>query len=85
MIESIKDLEKLLKLCRKQGVTEIKFGSVEFKLGDLPFEQGRMHPAAESSTDNPYANFPDGELTPEQLMFYSAGGLPEDDPFLKDQ
>ena len=27
--------------------------------------------------------FPQGILTPEQLMFYSAGGLPEDDPFLK--
>ena len=84
MIDDLKDLEKLLKLCRKQGVTEIKLGAVELKLGDLPVSHSAG--AAQSiQTDpaNPYANFPDGELTPEQLMYYSAGGLPENDPYLK--
>lgn len=80
MIENLKELEKLLKLCRKQGVLEIKFGTVEFKLGDLPQEVG-----AQSSIDesDPLKNFPQGELTPEQLMFYSSGGAPENDPALK--
>ena len=36
------------------------------------------------TSDNPWADFPDGELTPEQLMFYSAGGKPEEDPYRKD-
>lgn len=85
MIESLKDLEKLLRLCRKQGVTEIKLGTVELKLGDLPLEQRHTSDQGEVPTDNPFANFPQGELTPEQLMFYSAGGHPEDDPALKDK
>jgi hypothetical protein len=86
MIESLKDLEKLLRLCRKQGVQEIKLGSVELKLGDLPDHETRGSQVQDLiPSDNPYANFPDGELTPEQLMFYSSGGKPEDDPYLKEQ
>jgi len=81
LIESIKDLEKLLKLCRKQGVTEIKIHGAEIKLGELPPEQ---HAAAvETDPAAPYANFPQGELSPTQLMFYSSGGLPENDPELQ--
>lgn len=82
MIESLKDLEKLLKLCRKQGVTEIKLGTVEFKLGDMPDE--RTGTLIEDELD-PMSNFPKGELTPDQLMFYSAGGKPEEDPYRNDQ
>lgn len=79
MIESLKDLEKLLKLCRKQGVLDIKLGQVEFRLGDLP----AMRPGDVEAEESPYSNFPQGELTPEQLIFYSSGGLPQDDPALK--
>ena len=75
MIESLKDLEKLLKLCRKQGVQEIDFHGVKLKLGDLPQEDN--YQLVNEPIDNPYKNFPDGELTPEQLMFYSSGGTPE--------
>lgn len=86
MIESLKDLQKLVHLCRKQGVTEIKLGSVELKLGELPKSETATSQVQDViPTDNPYADFPDGELTPEQLMFYSAGGKPEDDPYLKEQ
>lgn len=80
MIENLKDLEKLFKLCRKQGISEIDLSSMKFKLGDLPIERGSI-PEAPS---NPYTGFPEGELTPEQLMFYSSGGMPEDDPALKE-
>lgn len=79
MIKELKDLEKLLKLCRKQGVTEIELGDCKLKLGDLPYEQSSIQ---DSDPVNPYTNFPKGDLSPEQLMFYSAGGLPENDPYL---
>lgn len=36
MVKDIKDLEKLLKLCRKQGVTDLEFEGLKIKLGDLP-------------------------------------------------
>lgn len=82
MIESLKDLEKLLKLCRKQGVQEIELGTVKLKLGDLPVELAGSQRVIEDAED-PYRNFPVGELTPEQLMFYSSGGKPEDDPLMR--
>jgi len=82
-IADLKELKKLLQLCRAQGVTEINLGEVSFKLGDLPYEPD----GSKSITDETpakYENFPTGNLTPEQLMFYSSGGSPEDDPFRQD-
>lgn len=78
MIENLKDLEKLLKLCRKQGVKEIKHGSLELKLGDLPVDTKSSSIIVDDS--DPYSNFPNGELSPTQLAFYSSGGSPENDP-----
>lgn len=80
MISNLKDLEKLIKLCRKQGLTEISLdGFCSFKLGDLPLEERGTQPLIEG-VDDPYKNFPQGELSPEQLMFYSSGGSPDQDP-----
>lgn len=81
MIKDLKELERLLKLCRKQGVTEIELGEIKFKLGDLPLEPGKAQLI--DTPDDPYKNFPAGELSPEQLMFYSSGGVPDEDPALK--
>lgn len=81
MIQNLKDLEKLLKLCRKQGVTELDLGEVKFKLGDLPYEPSSIQQnLADDPAEDPYKNFPQGQLTPEQLIFYSSGGDPSDDP-----
>jgi hypothetical protein len=81
-IRTLEDLTKLLELCRTQGVKRIKLDTVEFDLGDLPQSQVQFQHNPDVDPANPYANFPIGELTPEQLMFYSAGGVPEDDPEL---
>lgn len=81
MIDSLKDLEKFLKLCRKQGITKASCGTLSFEFGELP--KGTQI-VQEDTIENPYSNFPQGELTPEQLAFYSSGGTPEEDPFRKD-
>lgn len=81
MIDSLKDLEKLLKVLRKQGVYEFEHNGTRLKLGDLPVERASSVEAAQ----DPYAGFPSGELSPEQLMFYSSGGNPENDPELKSE
>lgn len=80
MITDIKDLKQLFKLCRQQGVTEIKVAGVEIKFGEVPLTQSNV----QIEESEPYSGFPQGELTPEQLLFYSAGGRPEDDPVLKE-
>lgn len=66
MIKDMKELQALLKLCRKQGVTEIILGGVSVKFGEMPVRKG----GGEADDDEP----PTDELTPEQLMFFSAGG-----------
>lgn len=69
MIKDLKELTEFLKICRKQGVTEIKFDGVSVCLGPLPKKvKGEEPDDAEIPTD---------ELTPEQLMYFSAGGPPE--------
>lgn len=67
MINNLKELQALLKLCRKQGVTEITLGGTVIKFGDLPRKE----------TDDAGDKEPDAsDLTDEQLMFFSAGGTP---------
>ncbi len=66
MIKDLKELQALLKLCRKQGVTEINLEGVLIKFGELPKKQtGSEDDGDEIQTDEP---------TDEQLMFLSAGG-----------
>jgi hypothetical protein len=85
MVQNLKDLEKLLKLCRRQGVTEINLGAVSFKLGDLPPEKDKSADNIIEEVDDQWANFPVGDLTNDQLAYYSSGGTPENDPFRTDK
>ncbi len=86
MIQDLKDLKALFKLCRAQGITDFEMNGIKVKFGDIPTEIKHAGDVGESIQDptNPYANFPQGELTPEQLLFYSAGGSPDDDPHNKE-
>lgn len=67
MIKDLDELQKLLKLCRKQGVQDIKLGDCHITFGELPRKQ-----AASTESDDPETE----ELTPEQMMFFSVGGAP---------
>ena len=82
MIENQKDLAKLLKLCRKEGVTEITLPSVSFKLGELPFKP--IPGSIEEDEEEKFADFPDGPLTPEELTYFANGGDPKDNPYRRD-
>ena len=85
-IPNLKDLGKVIDLCRKKGVSAIQLGEIRIELGNEPIEKNsRNQDTPEVDPTNPWANFPAGELTPEQLMFYSSGGLPENDPAIKDE
>lgn len=67
MIKDLGELQKILKLCRKQGVTEIKLGDVSISFGPLP----KKAQDAADDLDEPETD----ELTPEQLIYFSAGGV----------
>lgn len=71
MIENLKDLKALLKLCRQAGVTEITVGTTSLKLGETP------RPVFESSDDSQpemVDDILDSPLTPEELVSWSQGG-----------
>lgn len=84
MIENLKDLERLLKLCRKQGIADITLNGVSVKFGDLPEREQNVSVTEEEAEDK-YADFPEGPLTPEELTFFANGGLPEDNPYRREQ
>lgn len=73
-ISTIKDLDKIMSLCRKQGVSVFKIDNVEFRLEgvDGPKTNKKRQPTQTQSQDIPIET-PD-ELTEEQRLFYSATG-----------
>jgi hypothetical protein len=70
MIENLKDLERLLKLCRKQGVTEIKLNDVEFKLGEMPMDNGTVQTELIDTID-PLTGGNFGDPLTNPMAFYS--------------
>lgn len=79
MIDTLKQLEKMIKLCRKQGVTKITFDNVTLELGDLLIEAATQTAGAgDQAGDNTYSGFPTRILTPDELTFYSVNGFQPD-------
>ena len=83
MINDLKDFQKLLKLCRAQGVSSVNLNGLEVKFGDLPISSSHSGVVDEEIILNPYDGFPQNILSPEQLSHYARGGTVDDDPFLK--
>jgi hypothetical protein len=50
-IDSLKQLEQLIKLCRKTGVVEIKADNIDLKLGITPYKARRR-----AQSDDPMAD-----------------------------
>lgn len=62
-VETLKDLEAMLKVCRKQGVLAIKVDGIELSLGDAPdakLKQDDKGPVVED------------ELSSEDILFWSS-------------
>ena len=91
-ISNQKDLAKLIKLCRSLGVESIKVDNVEFHLGAVPTKSvsKRITKALVNDTFDDLGFTDPGqvpqmesietpdELTPEQLLMWSAGGSAQD-------
>lgn len=84
MIANMKDLERLLKLCRKQGVTEIVWEGLSLKLGDQAAPEARKRggkrAAAEAESDtggwtqDPELGLIPPGMTREEFMFGATRG-----------
>lgn len=65
MLSDLKEFEKFLKICRKQGVTDVTFAGVSVKLGDLPVKASGSEESDEIPTD---------ALTPDEMIYYAVNG-----------
>lgn len=92
-LESIKDLEALVKLCRKHGIEAIEVDNVKFSLGSAPKRVSILRsedPLADAripmfnGITNPNVaqvvadQIKTDELSPDQLLFYSSSDRLED-------
>ena len=84
-LPNITDLGKVIDLCRKKGVKTFQIGELKFELGEDPKPQRArqtQNTPDEIDPTDPWAKFPAGELSPEQLTYYSSGGVPGQEPWL---
>ena len=82
-IDSLKELQKLIKACRSLGVEKIEIDGIKLELGALPISKKSakvVEPVEDfelngigASTPIPRPEIiPTDELTEDQLLFYSA-------------
>lgn len=67
-VNTLKDLEAVIALCRRKGVRAIEISGIKLELGEAPVRK----PKAGASTDSIESDKP---LTDEELMFWSSDGL----------
>lgn len=72
MIESLKDLKNLLKLCRQNGVTEITVGSCSLKLGEPPVS-ANLEVEEMDEADGQFIEAAEAPLTHEEAVAWAAG------------
>jgi len=62
MLEDLKEFEKFLKICRKQGVSDVSWNGCTVKLGELPQKAIAQEESEDVSPDVP---------SDEELAFYA--------------
>lgn len=65
MLNDLKDVERLLKFCRKIGVNEITLEGLTVKFGDAP-TKAQMQSQADDETK--------AELSDDDLLYYAVNG-----------
>lgn len=85
MVTTLKDLEKLIKLCRKHGISNIKHEGLEIHLGDAPLVTSSKEILKNTQTYAPGGITADtkiitDELSSNDLLFWSV-----EDPFENEQ
>ncbi len=76
-----KQLRALLRTMRSNGVLTYKTPELELTLDSSFLTKDKSDPEpVETASDDKWGAFPPGELTNEQLTYYSSGGVPGQEP-----
>lgn len=82
VISSLKELDKLMLLCRKRKVLSIKIDNIEFRLDDQQETHRSVQPTATSAfsgiTEDTKIDTPDSLTEEQQLMWSVVPGAGED-------
>lgn len=65
-IESLKDLEALIKVCRKHGVEAVSFNGLSMNLGQPVQPRRRKNAGSDADIET------EGEYTEDQMLFWSS-------------
>jgi len=80
-LPTAREIQKLAKACRKAGIRTFKAEGIEFTLTD---EQPTTKRASQKASKQPIMaqdeEFKSDTITDEQMLFWSAQGLPETNP-----
>lgn len=76
-LPDLKELDKLIALCRKRGITTVKIGELQLTLSDEAPESKykRAKATNQATVSYPDTQFESDALTEEELMFYSVPTL----------
>lgn len=77
-LPDLKELDKLIALCRKRGIKTVKVGDLELTLDEAPVSKPRGKAAQKPSYGSQEEFKTEGVPSEEDLLFWSAsaGGLP---------
>lgn len=70
-IPNLKELDRLIALCRKRGVKTVKIDNIELTLGEPVFKPSKTKKSTTSSTFNPELIQTDN-LSSDELLFWSS-------------
>lgn len=89
-ISNLKDLKKLIQLCRSQGVDAIEVNGIKFGLKDIPKAQKKykhisepsnsLSPNLDENISIPQMHIDTDELSEEEMLFYSAPSVQTENP-----
>lgn len=69
----VANLEKVLKLCRKYGITEFSEGDVKLVFGEVPQKKRAPRPITEQERAILAAPIPGQQYSAEQILEWSTG------------
>ena len=74
-LPDLKQLDKLIALCRKRGIKSVQIDNLKIELGDAPEQRSTKKAQAISQVEE---DFESDALTDEQLLHWSVTNLPSD-------
>lgn len=75
-LKNLKEVEKIIKFCRKNGITRIKEGEVELHISAQALFPESTYKKKQKEVESPVEL--ENQFTEEDALFWSSAGIPEE-------